>query len=42
MIGNCGVNKAYFKEKYPDISIRFSLNNALANYVYNVVEYKDI
>lgn len=42
MIGNCGVNKAYFKEKYPDISIRFSLNNALANYVYNVVKYKDI
>ena len=42
MIGNCGVNKAYFKDKYPDISIRFSLNNALADYVYNVVEYKDI
>ena len=42
MIGNSGINKAYFKEKYPDISIRFSLNNALANYVYNVVEYKDI
>lgn len=42
MIGNCGVNKTYFKEKYPAISIRFSLNNALADYVYNVVEYKDI
>ncbi len=42
MIGNNGINKRYFFTKYPNISIKFSLNNALANYTYNVVKYEDI
>ena len=42
MIGHCGSNKQYFNAKYPDISIKFCLNNELANYTYNVVKYKNI
>ncbi|MGP1569796.1 MAG: elongator complex protein 3 [Eubacteriales bacterium] len=42
MLGNKSVNKRYFSETYPDISIRYSLNNALANYTYNVIKYKGI
>lgn len=42
MVGNSAANKKYFMEKYPDISIKFSVDNKLENYVYNVVEYKNI
>lgn len=40
MVGNSAKNKKYFLEKYPNLSIKFVVNNnKLADYCYNVVEY---
>ncbi len=39
MIGNSRANKIYFEEKYPDLKIRFKIDQSLEDGKYIVVEY---